>query len=183
MAKNLSNRKRRTLWSQSGPSPRLVFGAAIIAIVGVLGMTPKEFFGIPLAWPFAALWGAMGWGRVGLSLRPMILLVIFGVMQDIVSNAPLGCFALINLLVYGMSAGIAEQTDGMRDTLVAFAGPVVLLSAAFLLVWGFASITSDHIVRTWPLLTSFITTGLVYAFANRMYDLGRRPGESPGGNG
>jgi hypothetical protein len=104
-------------------------------------------------------------------------------MQDIVSNAPLGCFALINLLVYGMSAGIAEQTDGMRDTLVAFVGPVVLLSAAFLLVWGFASITSDHIVRTWPLLTSFVNTGLIYAFANRMYDLGRRPGESPGGNG
>jgi hypothetical protein len=125
----------------------------------------------------------MGWGRVGLSLRPMILLVIFGLMQDIVSNAPLGCFALINLLVYGMSAGIAEQTDGMRDTLVAFVGPVVLLSAAFLLVWGFASITSDHIVRTWPLLTNFFNTGLIYAFANQMYDLGRRPGESPGGNG
>jgi hypothetical protein len=63
----------------------------------VLGMTPKAFFGFPLAWPFAALWGAMGWGRVGLALRPMMLLVLFGLMQDIVSNAPLGCFAMINL--------------------------------------------------------------------------------------
>ena len=73
MAGPRNNRKQRTLWSQSGPSPRLLFGAAIIAIVGVLGMTPKAFFGIPLAWPFAALWGAMGWGRVGLALRPMVL--------------------------------------------------------------------------------------------------------------
>lgn len=182
MANNKFNRKRRTLWSQSGPSPRLVFGAAIIAIVGVLGMTPKEIFGMPLAWPFAALWGSIGWGRAGLSLRPMILLVIFGLMQDIVSNAPLGCFAMINLMVYGMSAGIADQTDGMRDTLVAVVGPAVLLVVAFLLVWGFASITGDHLVRTWPLMTNFIITGLIYSFASRMFDLGRRPGEAPGGS-
>lgn len=182
MASSLSNRKKRTLWSQSGPSPRLIFGAAMIAIVGVLGMTPKAFFGIPLAWPFAALWGAIGWGRAGLSLRPMLLLVMFGLMQDIISNAPLGCFAMINLLVYGLSAGIADQTDGMRDTLVAVLGPAVLLVVAFLLVWGFASITSDHLVRAWPLMTCFITTGLIYAFGNGMFDLGQRPGESPGGS-
>jgi hypothetical protein len=182
MASSKLARKQKTLWSQSGPTPRLIFGAAIIAIVGVLGMTPKSLLGIPLAWPFAALWGAIGWGRAGLSLRPMSLLVLFGLMQDIVSNAPLGCFAMINLLVYGISALIADQTDGMRDTLVAIVGPVVLLIVAFLLVWGFASITSDHLVRTWPLLTSFVVTGLVYAFASRMFDLGRRPGESPGGS-
>jgi hypothetical protein len=70
----------------------------------------------------------------------------------------------------------------MRDTLVAVVGPAVLLVVAFLLVWGFASITSDHLVRAWPLMTSFITTGLIYAFGNGMFDLGRRPGESPGGS-
>jgi hypothetical protein len=182
MSSSRLDRKRRTLWSQSGPSPRLIFGAAIIAIVGVLGMTPKELFGLTLAWPFAALWGAIGWGRAGLSLRPMILLVIFGLMQDIISNAPLGCFALINLLVYGLSAGIADQTDGMRDALVAVVGPAVLLIVAFLLIWGFASITSDHLVRSWPLFTNFFMTGLIYSFANQMFDLGRRPGESPGGS-
>jgi len=154
----------------------------IIAIVGVLGMTPKALFGIPLAWPFAALWGAIGWGRVSLSLRPMILLIMFGLMQDIVSNAPLGFFAMINLLVYGMSAGIADQTDGMRDILVAVVGPAALLIVAFLLVWGSASITSDHLVRIWPLLASFAMTGLIYSFSGRMFDLGRRPGESPGGS-
>jgi hypothetical protein len=53
---------------------------------------------------------------------------------------------------------------------------------AFLLVWGFASITSDHLVRSWPLFASFIMTGLIYSFAGRMFDLGRRPGESPGGS-
>ncbi len=182
MAAARLDRKPRTLWSQSGPTPRLIFGAVIIAIVGVLGMTPKALFGIPLAWPFAALWGSIGWGRAGLSLRPMILLIMFGLMQDIVSNAPLGCFAMINLLVYGMSAGIADQTDGMRDTLVAVVGPAVLLIVAFLLVWGFASITSDHLVRSWPLIASFTMTGLIYSFAGRMFDLGRRPGESPGGS-
>mgnify|MGYP006182265327 CR=1 FL=1 len=39
MATARYDRKQRTLWSQAGPTPRLIFGAAIIAIVGVLGMT------------------------------------------------------------------------------------------------------------------------------------------------
>ena len=33
MAATRYDRKQRTLWSQSGPTPRLIFGAAIIAIV------------------------------------------------------------------------------------------------------------------------------------------------------
>jgi hypothetical protein len=182
MALGRGNRKQRTLWSQAGPTPRLIFGALIIAVIGILGMTPKALLGVPIAWPFAALWGAIGWGRAGLSLRPMLLLVIFGLMQDIISNAPLGCFAMINLIIYGLSAGIADQTDGMRDTLVAVVGPIVLMVVAFLLVWGFASITNDHLVRGWPLLTSFLTTGLIFALGHAIFDLGRRPGEAAGGS-
>lgn len=173
-------RKKKSLWSQLAPSARLAFGAFVIMLAGLIGMLPRQIFGVEIAWPFAALWGAMGWGRVGLSIRPMILLLIFGVMQDIVSNAPLGCFAVINLAVYGLSAGITDQTDGMRDVFVAVLGPIVMLLSALVMLWTFASITSDHIVRAAPIFASIVTTGLVYLAAYRMFDLGRRPGEPPG---
>lgn len=180
MASRKLRQRKKSIWSQMAPSARLAFGAFFIVLVGAIGMLPRQIFGLDIAWPFAALWGAMGWGRVGLSIRPMILLLLFGLMQDIVSNAPLGCFAIINLAVYGLSAGIAEQTDGMRDALVAAIGPLVMLSAAFVLIWVFASVTSDHLVRTGPVLWSIVTTGLAYLAAWRMFDLGRRPGEAPG---
>lgn len=180
MASRPLSRKRKTLWSQSGPTPRMAFGAAMIVLVGVLGMTPKAIFGLSVAWPFAALWGAIGWGRVGLSLRPMFLLVLFGLAQDIISNAPLGCFVIVNLGVYALSAAIAEHTEGMRDPFVAIVAPVVLLLAAFLLVWLFASLAGNQAVRAAPLLAAFFVTGVSYAIAQQMYDLGRRPGDGPG---
>lgn len=180
MASGKLRRRKKSLWSQTAPSARLAFGAFFIVLISAIGMLPREIFGIEIAWPYAALWGAMGWGRVGLSIRPMILLLIFGLMQDIVSNAPLGCFAVINLAVYGLSAGFTQQTDGMRDVLVAVLGPVVMLLIALVLIWIFASITSDHFVRATPIFASITTTGLVYLAGYRMFDLGRRPGEPPG---
>lgn len=173
-------RKGKSLWSATAPSARLAFGAFIIVLAGVSGMLPREFFGLEISWPFAALWGAMGWGRVGLSVRPMLLMLLFGLMQDVISNAPLGCFAMINLLVYGLSALIARRTDAMRDRLVAFLGPMAMLCVAFILIWGFASITADHLVPAGAVFASVVTTGLAYLAGYRIFDLGRRPGEAPG---
>ena len=57
-------RNKKSLWSQTDPTPRLLFGAFAIAAIGLLGLTPREIFGFSIAWPYAALWGAVGWGRV-----------------------------------------------------------------------------------------------------------------------
>jgi len=175
-----SSRPNRSLWSQTGPTPRLLFGAFAIAAIGLLGLTPREFFGFSIAWPYAALWGAVGWGRVGLSVRPMILLIIFGLVQDVTFHAPIGCFVILNLLAYGASAAIADMFDVMNEPLIAILSPVLLFSGAFLLLWLMASTLEDHAVRILPLVASLMTTGLVYAVLNKVFDLGRLPGESVG---
>jgi hypothetical protein len=43
-----------------------------------------------------------------------------------------------------------------------------------------ASTLEDHAVRVLPLVASLMTTGLVYAVLNKVFDLGRLPGESVG---
>lgn len=173
-------RRPRSLWSRTGPTPRLLFGVFAIASIGLLGLTPKTLFGFSIAWPYAALWGAVGWGRVGLSLRPMMFLILFGFIQDVSFHAPLGCFVIINLIVYGASAAISDTFDVNSEPLIAVLSPAVLLTGAFLLLWMMASILEDHAVRVAPLFASLLTTGLGYAVGQKVFDLGRRPGELAG---
>ncbi|KCZ92856.1 hypothetical protein [Hyphomonas johnsonii] len=180
MASRKSGRQRKSLWSQTGPTLRLLFGAFAIAAIGLLGLTPKTLFGLSIAWPYAALWGAIGWGRVGLSIRPMVILIVFGLIQDISFNAPLGCFVIVNLIVYGLSAAIAETFDVMNEPLVAVVSPVLLFIAGFLVLWLLASSLEDHAVRATPLFAAFLTTGLIYALGHKVFDLGRAPGQSAG---
>jgi|TARA_R110002020_G_scaffold406378_2_gene616415 hypothetical protein len=180
MANRKSGRPRKSIWSSTGPTPRLLFGAFAIAAVGLLGLTPKTMFGLSIAWPYAALWGAVGWGRVGMSLRPMILLIAFGLIQDISFNAPLGCFVIVNLVVYGFSAWIAGMFDVMNEPLVAIIAPVLQFISGFLVLWLMASALEDHAVRATPLFAAFLTTGVIYAACHRLFDLGRAPGESVG---
>ncbi len=180
MARSSSSRRRRGLWAKTGPTPRLLFGAFVIAVVGLFGLTPKDLFGLSFVWPHAALWGAVGWGRVGLSVRPMILLIAFGLMQDVTFHAPFGCFVVLNLMVYGGSAMIAETFDVMNEPLIALVSPVLLLSGACLLLWFMASTLEDHPVKILPLVAAFLTTGVLYSLVHRAFDLGRRPGALEG---
>lgn len=170
--------QKKSLWSQSGPTQRLLFGAFFVATVGMLGLTPKTFLGISIAWPYAALWGAVGWGRVGLSLRPMLILIVFGLIQDISTGALIGSFVVVNLAVYGLSALIADTFD-VFEPLVAIIAPTLLFSAGMLLVWGLAT-TQGHAPKIMPLLTILLTTGALYIGFHRAFDLGRLPGEMKG---
>ena len=180
MANRKSGRPRKSIWSSTGPTPRLLFGAFAIAAIGLLGLTPKTLFGLSIAWPYAALWGAVGWGRVGMSLRPMVLLIAFGLIQDISFNAQLGCFVIVNLVVYGFSAWIAGMFDVMNEPLVAVIAPILQFISGFLVLWLMASALEDHAVRATPLFAAFLTTGVIYAACHRLFDLGRAPGESVG---
>lgn len=180
MASSTRGFQRKTLWSSSGPLARLLFGAFIIMTVGILGLTPKTFMGMSIMWPYAALWGAVGWGRVGLSLRPMILLILFGLAQDISLNAPLGCFVIVNLSVYGLSVAVAESVDLKNDPILGVVAPAALLMIAFVLVWALASLLQEHPVRFVPLIKTLLITGLGYAICQKAFDLGRAPGRVMG---
>jgi hypothetical protein len=177
------NRRRQSLWAKSGPTPRLIFGAFLIATVGLFGLTRNDIFGLSFAWPHAALWGAVGWGRVGLSIRPMIILIIFGGIQDVIFHAPIGSFEVVNLLTYAASTAISAQFDVTNEPLIAIVTTVLLFAGAFLLLWVMASTLEDHPVRIVPLFAAMLTTGLLYALIHKVFDLGRRPGEVAGQTG
>ncbi len=180
MAGSSAARRKTSLWSKTGPTPRLLFGSFVIATIGLLGLTRNDVFGMSFAWPHAALWGAVGWGRAGLSVRPMIILILFGVVQDVTFHAPFGSFEVINLLTYAASTAIAGEFEVNSEPLIAIAASVLLFLGAFMSLWLMASTLEDHPVRIMPIIAAMMTTGMLYALVHKMFDLGRRPGETVG---
>ena len=79
-------------WEAARPRLRLLVGALVVLVIGMVGLTPKSFFGVPLAWPYVGLIAAVGWGRSGIAFGPMVLLVLFGFAQD-ASQAPWAAMA------------------------------------------------------------------------------------------
>ena len=158
-------------WEAARPRLRLLIGALVVLVIGMVGLTPKSFFGVPLAWPYVGLIAAVGWGRSGIAFGPMVLLVLFGFAQD-ASQAPWGSHGLANLLIFGLSAMVHQMFDTERTPFLSFILPVVTLFSGIALVWIVASISSGHIVRVTPLLTAYFATLVVHMLIAPLFDLG-----------
>ena len=168
---------RKSAWSRTNPNTRLLAGAALIAIVGLIGLTPKTFFGFGLVWPYAALWGAAGWASAGMSIRPMLILCLFGVAQDISFVSPIGSFMLVNLATYGAAALVGETLDVESDPIKAMLVAAFAMAVGFAVMWFMASAQADHAVKVLPRLLEFAITLLIFVPAAPLFRLGGRPGE------
>lgn len=167
-------------WSRTGPTGRLIVGAIIISLFGLSGLSPITVLGVTVPWPHAALWGAAGWGAAGLSFRPMLVLVVLGLAQDISYNAPLGSFILVNLAAYGLSASAQSAFDTERDPILGMLIPVTAIIAGFAVLWMLASTEAAHVVRVIPLFVQMLMTLALYFPLSRIFRLGGRPGERKG---
>lgn len=167
-------------WQMAGPNTRLMLGTSLVVVIMLFGLTPRTVFGMDLAWPYAALVAAVGWARVGLSIRPMLVLCALGFLQDLVSMAPLGCFVMVNLITYGLYTVMAGALDTAHDPVLARLLPFVSLLAGVMSVWLIASTLADHAVSLLPLIGVWITTALLYVALQPVFDLNRRPGEYGG---
>ncbi len=168
---------RNSAWARSDPNTRLMAGAALIALVGLLGLTPKSLSGFDLVWPYAALWGAAGWASAGLSLRPMLLLCVFGLAQDMSFVSPIGSFMLVNLATYGAAALVSETLDVEADPVKAVLVAAFAMGAGFALMWIMASAKADHAVSVFPVVLTYLVTLVLFVPVAPLFRLGGRPGE------
>ena len=159
---------------------RLAIGAAIIVTIGLFGQTPKSIFGLSIIWPHAALLGAAGWGLSGHRFRPMVVLIILGFAQDISFEANLGCFVIVNLATYGITAYAAELYDAGNDPIIRAIIPAFSIAIGFIALWFVASMTSSQAAPVRTLVGAFaMTLGLHFLLA-RFFDLGVGAGEHIG---
>lgn len=171
---------RKSLWSKVSPTYRMLIGFFLVGVVGLIGQTPKSIFGIELIWPYAALWASVGWASVGLSVRPMLLLCLLGIFQDISFDGPIAVFWIVNLSAYGMAAWFGEIFDVETDPVQALMVAAVAMATGFFVLWLLASGTADHAVRIFPRVQEGILTLLVFLPIAPLFRLGGRPGDRIG---
>ena len=171
---------RRSFWSKVSPTYRMLIGFAVIAAIGLIGQTPKSIFGIQIVWPHAALWAAVGWASVGMSVRPMILLCLLGLAQDVSFNGPLAVFWIVNLSAYGVAVWASKNFDADKDPVQALLVAAVSMAAAFFVLWILASATANHAVRIIPRFQEWLITLLLFLPIAPLFRLGSRPGERGG---
>jgi len=168
---------RSSAWGRSNPNTRLLAGAALIVLVGLAGLTPKSLFGLELIWPYAALWGAAGWASAGLSIRPMLLLCVFGLAQDMSFVSPIGSFMLVNLATYGAAALVSETLDVEADPIKAVLVAAFAMGVGFGLMWIMASAKADYAVSLFPVVLTYLVTLVLFVPVAPLFRLGGRPGE------
>ena len=180
MAGSSKSMARKSAWSQIAPTYRMLFGFFFICIVGLIGLTPKSIFGIQIIWPHAALWAAVGWASVGFAVRPMLLLCVLGVAQDISFDGPIAVFWIVNLLAYGIAVWLNELFDVEKDPAKGLMVAAVAMAGAFLALWLLASGTANHGVRILPRIQEWLLTLLLFLPFAPMFRLGGIPGQRLG---
>ena len=168
-------------WQRSGPTSRLLIGTLIAVLIWWIGLRGVSLFGFEPAWPLVLLCAAVGWGRVGLAVRPMAALVILGLLQDVSATAPFGSYAIVALVTYGFHAAVGSALDFDRDPILSSVRPFISLAVGFALLWFMASNSAGHAVAGWPLFATGLTTAIAYGLLRGLFDLGERPVSAGGG--
>lgn len=159
-------------WQRTGSGARLTVGVLICLAVMLLGVRPVEVFGLTIPWPYASLWAAVGWAGAGLSARPMLPLVILGLVQDALLNAPLGCLVIVNLITFGLHAGLMGLIGSERDAFASRVLPPMTLAVGATMVWIVATGVVTHPVRLAPILLSYLATVVGFLILRPLFNPG-----------
>lgn len=180
-------RRRQTMamqaarrWRATGPNWRLAAGAAVVFALWWTGLDTVVVAGIQIPWPIGLLVAAMGWARVGLSMRPMLALVALSILFDLGYNAPFGSYMIAALATYGVQAAAESALDLDYDPLMQGVLPFVSLFAGLVVLWILAGASAGHLAPFTPLALSGIATAIAFSVLAPVFHLRVRPGTFAG---
>jgi Fic family protein len=58
----------------------------------------------------------------------MIILIVFGAIQDVIFHAPMGSFEVVNLMTYAASTAISSEFDVTNEPLIAIIATTLLFA-------------------------------------------------------
>ena len=133
----------RAVWLHLDQWARGLSPVALALVLVILGIVPTRVPGFAQVAPVLVLVAVYHWAFYRPSLFPVAAVFGIGILQDLLSGAPVGLNALVFLTVYGL---VGWQRR-------------FLVGKSFLIYWfGFAVIAAVGAVETWVLLSAFYAT-------------------------
>ncbi len=161
-----------SFWSRTSDVGRLVVGILLTLLVGYAGLVFAPTLGLASFWPYASIWAAIGWGASRVSMKPVLALIFLGTALDLAVDAPLGCWAAINLIAYLIASIFRRRAQTDPSGFVRFMGDLSALLAAFLFArWIIGSYLGG--METQSILGGFLTTAILYLPMRPLYLLTR----------
>ena len=138
-------------------------------ILTVLFSLPFRPFGLSLPEPIFPMVPAFAWAVIRPSMLAPVAVLAMGLFLDIVWGAPMGLWALSQLLVYGAAlVGRSMMAGQSFPVMWAWyaAATGLALGAAFLFTMVGAHATADPIAVAWQ----FLATIILFPFAHLLID-------------
>lgn len=168
---NALPRPVKDTWQRTGLTGRLGTGLVVIILLTLAWDQMSSAFNTRLPWPMLGLVAAVGWARIGLSIRPMLALLVLGLIIDSVSQAPFGVFPIVFLSTYWLLTMAGSVLGAEVDPVLGSVFPFVGLACGYLLLWISASVIVSAPVDVAPLLMGWVLSSIVYAVFEGVFDL------------
>lgn len=136
-------------WRQFGIRLRLLTPAALTLFAVFVSVVPVGLSGLPEVTPFFTLIAVYHWSIFRPELLPAPAVFALGLVQDSLSGGPLGMFAFILVIVYGM-VSMQRRTFLGKTFLVEWFGFSLVVVGATLAGWLIACIYYVTLVDPWP---------------------------------
>ena len=141
----------------------------------VLGVTvlfgvPIRLWGLQLPEPVFPMAAVFAWAIIRPSVLAPVAILMMGLFLDVFWGGPLGLWALVLLVAYGLALGGRSMTAGQsRGALWVWYAVVtaVAMAVGFLIVSAKAHAMPSLIAMAWQ----YIATIVLYPFAHRLIDM------------
>ncbi len=134
---------KRSFWVQLDVWARNMTPFGLTLILVIISMVPMHVPGYARVVPLFSLMAVYHWTVFRPELMPAFAVFVIGLLQDILSGAPIGVHALVFLVVYGL---VLSQRR-------------FLVGKSFTVVWlGFSLVASGAAVLSWALVSAYDVT-------------------------
>lgn len=152
---------------------RIFTGVLLVLVVSTLGPALKTLhWPYPMTglWPVAGMWAALAWGESVMSVRAALSLVLLGVYQDYLYEAPLGAWPLAFLSAYAVGLGahrmFPSRSDRMIAAVLSLAGGLAAGAAGLAAAGGIVGAPSAVGRALWA---DLVLTGMVYFIVRPLF--------------
>jgi rod shape-determining protein MreD len=146
-----------TLWQRIDLAARNVTPFVISVLLVILSVLPIPAPGLNTITPFFALMSLYHWAVYRPNLMPFSAVFVIGLLQDLLTGAPVGLFTLVFLTTYGVAVTQRRFIAG-KSFLIYWLGFVMLAGAAAVESWALASAWHFTILDLRPVVFQFLVS-------------------------